>query len=132
MPIQAGTFQLPSGARAVRADCTGTVTREDADVWLRQVQPGGPFHGLPALVIALQLDRTTPEARGVYVQLRNSAPGDERWIAVVVTNPVLRVTVNFVMRITRKRKMHVFRTEEEAVRWLDERLHEDAAGQAAP
>jgi len=133
MPIQASIFRLPSGVRAVRADCTGTVTREDAHAWLRQVDLGGPFHGLPVLAIALHLDRMTPEARGAYAALGNSTPGVERWMAVVVNTPVLRVTViNFVMRITKKRKMHVFKTEEEAVRWLDERLHEDAARKPAP
>jgi hypothetical protein len=116
----------------VRADCTGTVTREDAVAWLRQVEPGGPFHGIPVLAVALQLDRLTPEARSVYAKLSNSAPGAERWIALVVTNPVVRVTANFAMRITKKRKMRLFRTEEEAVRWLDEHLRTDAAGKAAP
>jgi hypothetical protein len=131
MPIQASVFRFPSGARGVRADCTGTITKEDASAWLQQVDPGGPFHGLPVLAVALRLDRASPEARGMYAGLGNSAPGAERWIAVVVTNPVLRVTANFVMRITRKRKMRLFRTEEEAVRWLDERLRADA-GKAAP
>jgi len=132
MPIQASAFRLPSGLQGVRADCTGTVTKEEAGAWLRQVAPGGPFHGLPVLAVALQLDRLTPEARGVYAELSNSAPEVERWIAVVVTNPVIRVTANFAMRITKKRKMRLFRTEEEAVRWLDERLRADAAEKAAP
>ena len=132
MPIQAIAFRLPSGAQGVRADCTGTVTKEEAEAWLRQVEPGGPFHGLPVLAVAQRLDRLTADARGVYAKLGNSAPEVERWIAVVVTNSVLRVTANFVMRITKKRKMRLFRTEEEAVRWLDDRLRADAAGKAAP
>jgi hypothetical protein len=132
MPIQASVFRLPSGARGVRADCIGTVTKEEVGAWLRQIDPDGPFHGLPVLAVALQLDRLTPEARGVYAKLSNSIPGIERWIAVVGTNPVIRVTANFVMRITKKRKMRLFRTEEEAVRWLDEHLRADAAEKAAP
>ena len=116
----------------MRAECTGTVTKEEAGAWLRQVDPGGPFHGLPVLAVALQLDRLTPEARRVYAEQSNSAPGVERWVAIVVANPVIRVTANFLMRITKKRKMCLFRTEEEAVRWLDERLRADAAEKAAP
>jgi len=122
MPIQTSAFQLPSGAQGVRADCTGTVDKEDADAWLKQIDPGGPFHGLPQLAVALKLDRVTSEARGVFGRLGDDPGRAKVWMAVVVTNPVIRVTTNFVMRISRNKMMRLFANEEEAVLWLD---HQD-------
>lgn len=132
MPIQASAFRLPSGAQAVRADCIGTVSKEDADAWFQQIDLGGPFHGLPILAIALELDRVTPEARSVFGRRGDGTTRTESWMAVVLTNPVLRVTTNFVMRISRTRRMRLFATQEEAALWLDQRLREDAAGKTAP
>ena len=46
---------------------------------------------------------------------------------MVVTNPVVRVTTNFLMRINKARKQRLFTSEAEAILWLDERAREDAA-----
>jgi len=130
MPIQASAFRLPSGARGVRAVCIGTITREDADTYLQQIALGGSFHGLPILAVTLQIGSIGPGAGGAFVR-RGSERKTESWIAVVVTNPVIRVTTNFVVRISGTKKLRLFATEEEAVLWLDERVREDAAGKAA-
>ncbi|HVE82232.1 MAG TPA: hypothetical protein VND93_05270 [Myxococcales bacterium] len=114
----------------MRADCSGNVTKEDADAWLRQVDPGGPFHGLPILAVTLQLNRVASEARSVFAQ-RGDVAGFKAWMAVVVTNPVIRVTTNFVMRMARNTKQRIFATEQEAILWLDERLREDAVKKEA-
>jgi hypothetical protein len=130
MPIQPSPFKLPSGTRGVRADCTGTISQEDAETWLRQVDRGGAFHGVPILAVALEIDHVTAEARGVFSRRGDSPGRPDVWMAVVVTNPVIRVTTNFVMRLTGNRKMRLFANEGTALRWLDERARE-AAG-AAP
>lgn len=127
MPIQISAFQLPSGAQGVRADCMGTVSKEDAAAWLQQVDPGGAYYGLPILAVTQQLDRVAPEARSMFGRRDHPENEIESWKAVVVSNPVIRVTTNFVIRISRTRKMRLFATEGEAMRWLDERLQEGAA-----
>jgi len=131
MPIQVSAFQLPSGARAVRADCTGTISHEEAEAWMSQGDPGGPFHGVPVLALTLQLDGVTPGARGVFARRRDLTDIDP-WTAVVITNPIIRVATNFVMRVARTKRQRIFATEQEAVLWLDERIRQDASRAARP
>ena len=69
----------------------------------------------------------TADARGLLGG-RGNVSGKEAWTAVVVTNPVIRVTVNFLMRINKNRKLRLFTREAEAIRWLDEQVREGAAG----
>ena len=65
MPIQYSTFQLPGGAQCVRADCSGSVTREEADFLIKQGDPGGPMHGLPILALTQKMASITADARGL-------------------------------------------------------------------
>jgi len=46
---------------------------------------------------------------------------------VGVTNPVLRVTANFIARIQGRKKTRMFSGEPEALQWLDARVREDMA-----
>jgi len=43
-------------------------------------------------------------------------------VAIVVTSPVVRVAANFIMRTSKNPRQRLFSTEEEAIRWLDERI----------
>jgi hypothetical protein len=123
MPIQPSAFRLPSGAGAVRADCSGTISKEDAEAWLAQTDPGGSYHGLPILTVTLDIEHLEHEARRAFARRPNAGDTDS-WIAVVVTN--------LVMRITQNKKQRSFPTEGEAVAWLDERVRTDAARKAGP
>jgi len=62
-------------------------------------------------------------ARAVFAG-RGEIGDREVWTAVVVTNPVIRVTANFIMRIQKQRKTKLFSVEAEALRWLDARTRE--------
>jgi hypothetical protein len=128
MPIQIHGFRLPSGTECVRSYWTGVVDREDAETWRQQVSPGGQFHGFPILGVGLQVDRLTDEARKVLVELGADTTRTKNWIALVLINPVIRVTANFMVRFSKVRKMRLFATEEDAVRWLDERVRSSAGG----
>jgi len=118
--IQVTGFRLPSGSQAVRGEWTGVVDTEDADTWRQEVLPGGRFHGLPILAVGLRVERLTPEARRAFVKIGNHPTRASSWMAVVVVNPVIRVTANFVIRLYKAWKIRLFATEEDAVRWLDE------------
>src|ERR1043165_5297772 len=131
MPILISAFRLPCGAEGVRADCTGEVNAQDAQAWFQQTDPGGAFHLFPIHAVALKLERVTTEARSAFSR-RGDDMKTQAWMAVVVTNPVLRVTPNFSMRISGTRKMRLFGTEEAAVAWLDDRHRQDEAARAAP
>jgi len=131
MPVQLSVFQLPGGARCLREDCAGEVTVEDTRVILQQTDPGGPFHGLPILALTEKMTSVTADARGMIAG-RGDVSGKEVWMAVVMTNPVLRVTINFMMRILKNRKVRLFNREAEAIQWLDERVREDTARGTPP
>jgi hypothetical protein len=126
MPYEISFFQLPCGARGFRMEGSGTFSKEDALATLKLVDPGGELHGLPCVVLTRNVGSISPEARRVY-----STRGElDTWMAVVVTNPVIRVTARFLMRIQKARKTGLFATEEKAIQWLDARVRENTTAKA--
>jgi hypothetical protein len=105
-------------------EVTGAFTLEDAVALVQQLDPGGPFQGLPLLVLTQGMESVSSDARGRLAR-RGEQGGWEPWSAVVATNAIIRVTVNFVARLTRVRRTKLFATEVEALQWLDARVLED-------
>jgi hypothetical protein len=122
MPYEISMFQLPCGSRAAKVDCHGIVTGEEAAELVRQHSPGGPLHGVPTLVLTARMVRESPEARSAFAGRKVT-----EWTAMVMTNPLLRVTTSFIIRVSGSPLLRVFANEQDAVRWLDERAREDAA-----
>ena len=58
---------------------------------------------------------------------QNSGAFTAEWFAIVMTNPVMRVVANFILRVTKTTRRRMFPTEAEAIRWLDERARESGA-----
>jgi len=119
MPYELSTFQLPDGRRCGRVTLLDVVTGEDADAILAHNEPGGSAHGLPALVLGHRMTHLLPEARATFSSARSIAFTTK--MAMVVPNPVLRVTANFILRIRRSKLQRMFKTEAEAVSWLTEK-----------
>jgi hypothetical protein len=131
VPHETTSLQLPCGARIRRIELSGTLSREEVGALVEQMRPGGDLHGMPLLVLLQGVDSFPWDARSTAGQAERA--GAERWEAVVVTNPVLRVTVNFILRIQRMKKTKLFSGEAEALQWLDARIREDlAASPGAP
>jgi len=130
MPVEISTFHLPCGARCVRMDCVGDVDKADADQIMKQVDLGGPLHGLPTLGLTQRMRSLSADARGVFGR-RSDGGAKESWRAVVVTSPLARVASNFLMRVYRLKKHRLFAKEADAVSWLDERVREEAGGGTA-
>src|SRR5262245_57136533 len=128
MPFEISPFQLPCGVRAYRMETIGVFSGQDADSYVKQAEPGGPNHGLPCLVLTQRMESLSSEARG-YFAARGDLGDREMWTAIVVTNPVIRVASNFVMRIQGTRKMKLFSGEAEALQWLDARVREALAAE---
>jgi hypothetical protein len=127
MPYELTTFQLPCGVRAARVTLTGTFTGKEATSLLRQWEPGNLMYGVPSLTLNQELQVLTPEARSVFRNWKD--PSTTEWFALVVTNPVMRVITNFVLRVNGTTRRRLFSDEVEALRWLDERVRETAAAQ---
>lgn len=127
MPYQISTFHLPGGTRCVRTVGAGYITKEDVDYLMDHIGPGRPLYGLPMVVLAQQMEGMAADARRVFVSSGEQHGSDHPWFAVVVSNPVIRVAINFMMRISGASKLKMFPSEPEALQWLDERIREDAA-----
>jgi len=130
MPYVTSFFQLPCGARCSRVNTSGTFSREDGVTLIHDWEPGGPLHGLPALVQTRELASVSAEARGFFAG-RGSFLEEDPWVAVVVTNPVIRVTTNFILRIQKSKTVRLFSGEPEAIQWLDERIRKERAAKAS-
>jgi hypothetical protein len=125
VPHETTFLHLPCGARICRLEVSGALSGEEARTLLEQMQPGGALHGAPFLIVMKEGSSLSSDARGVVGQTGREEM--ELWEAVVVTNPVVRVTVNFVMRIQGRKKTKLFTGEPEALQWLDARIREDMA-----
>lgn len=125
MPYTVTNFTLPCGGRCVRIVGSGHIMKEDADYLMTYIGRGGSVFGVPMLILTQEIKSISSEARSFF-----SAGIDreyQAWCGLVVTSALIRVTTNFLSRITGYRKSKMFSTEEETIRWLDERVREDAS-----
>jgi hypothetical protein len=122
MPYEVTTFTLPCGTLATRADGSGIITGEDASALRTKIDPGGANFGQPLLVLTQQIVKMTSQARELFS--RPNAPGSpQAWCAVVASSPLLRVTVNFLIRVSRSSQViKLFPSERDAIAWMDERV----------
>jgi hypothetical protein len=125
MPYELTTFTLPCGARAGRIKIGATLEVEEARSMMASYAPGSPMYGLPTLVLMEETKELTPESRAFYSSWKE--PSDTEWYALVITNPVMRVSVSFIFRVAKTSRRRLFATEAEAVAWLDERARETRA-----
>jgi hypothetical protein len=131
MPYETTLFQLPCGAQACRLEVSGELALEETREILQTLVSGGRLFGMPLLILSQKLDSITSDARAAIAEAgRHQA---ERWEAAVVTSTVIRVIVNFIMRIQGRKKTKLFTTEAEALQWLDARVREEReAGPGTP
>jgi hypothetical protein len=118
MPYQLSHDKTPAGVPMVRYISSGRILAGEAAELMTQISAGGPFYGLPMLVISMEGVEVTAEARRVFTQRIDDEKGAPT--AIVTTNVVMRVTINFIGRVNRGANMRMFATEAEALRWLDE------------
>jgi hypothetical protein len=126
MPYNITTITLPCGSPCVRLETFGVVSKEDAEEMMKVIGEGGTMFGVPMLIQTERQKSLSSEARSLFSKGFDS--GDQQaWCGVVVTNSLLRVTINFVTRVNGNRKVKMFANEAEAARWLDDRGREDQA-----
>ncbi|HEY8207952.1 MAG TPA: hypothetical protein VIG99_10760 [Myxococcaceae bacterium] len=124
MPLEVTFFHLPCGARCARLNARGIISEEEAVAYLKRVDtPEGDIQGMPVLTCAHEVESVTPGARRLFAT-RNA---EDPWGAMVITNPVLRVAFNFLLRVRGSAKLKLFTAEPEALKWLDDRVREELA-----
>ena len=130
MPVEMTTFELPGGTRCLRMVTIGHFSKEDADAVVQKTDPGGDYAGLPQLILTQQQKSISSEARAIVARRRNLGEF-EPWSAIVVTNPIIRVTTNFLVRIGRNKRVRLFGNEVEAAQWLGEQVEEEKKARKA-
>jgi hypothetical protein len=128
MPIQYSLAQTPRGRTVARSFSRGEVTLEDVHAALRDLAPGGRFHGLPVMRVIDGSATYTPEGRRLLATVQD-ATGP---LAVVAPSIAIRTMLRFVITTTELRAMALggpratpcefFRTEVEALAWIDTQL----------
>src|SRR5262245_27431566 len=121
MPFSITTFQLPCGANAAREELAGVVTGAEAAELVQHHSPGGSPHELPTLVSSLKMKSLDRDGSSAFSNRHVT-----EWTALVMTNPVLRMSASFIIRVTGSPRMRVFADDQEAIRWLDERVRDEA------
>lgn len=117
MPIQTEETQTPKGHLCMRARVSGHVSLADAQNMGAQLQPGQRFHQGRVLSIVEKGTDYSPDARKYFPTLN----GNYARLAVVVTNALLRATINFLTRLSITPDFfRLFSTEAEAMAWLDQ------------
>src|SRR6476646_11833826 len=107
MPYDVSTFTLPCGVQATRADGSGVISKEDADLLMQKINPGGSNYGQPLYVTTARMEKMSPEARSAFsVSPDPNVP--PQWCAVVVTSPLMRVTINFLLRVSGSKTIKMF------------------------
>ena len=130
MPYNVTTFTLPCGAKAIRSVGTGVITKEDAELLMQKIEVGAPYFGLPQLHLTQRMEKMSPEARSLF-SARTKGGVEKVWSAVVGSSPLIRVTVNFLLRMSTSRTTKMFGDEASAIAWLDERAREGLAKPAS-
>jgi hypothetical protein len=130
MPVEMTTFELPGGTRCLRMVTSGHFSKEDADAVVQRTNPGGDYFGLPQLVLTQKQESISSDARRVFAG-RGNVGEFEPWAAIVAPNPIVRVATNFLVRLGKNKRIRMIGTEEEATRWLIERVQEEKAQKAS-
>ena len=117
MPIQIEEGKTPRGKRMMLARVSGKVSLEEAVAMGNQLKPGQPYH--QSLVYCV-VDKSTdyhPAARRHFTTF----DGNYARMATLVTSPLVRAAINFMMRVFgNKADLRMFSTEATALAWLDE------------
>lgn len=117
MPIEIEDGKTPAGKSMMVARVSGVVTLKDADKMGALLQAGQRYKDGLVLSLVEKNVEYEPAARR-HFQTFN---GHYKKLAVVVTSPLVRSAINFMVRLTGKKiPFQMFTDEAEALAWLDQ------------
>jgi hypothetical protein len=124
MPIECEIRKLPTGHEYVYILTSGLATGDEAFALRKVVGAGAPHEGKPMISFIAPGASFSPEARR---NLGTIGEGSTRKknpkVAIVVSNTAVRVTLGFVLRVSKATNfVRLVGTEAEALRWLENEL----------
>jgi hypothetical protein len=107
----------PRGLPYIRLGIEAEIGVAEARDYVARFQPGGDYHGRPILAVVARGVSFDIAARKLLIESRATVP-----TSCVVTAPLARAAVNLMIRgAGLSSKARVFKTEPEALAWLEER-----------
>ncbi|MDX2015494.1 MAG: hypothetical protein SFW67_35205 [Myxococcaceae bacterium] len=102
---------------------SGIATGDEAFALRKVVGAGAPYEGMPIISFIVPGSSFSPEARR---NLGTIGEGSTRKTtpkcAIVVSNTAVRVTLGFVLRVSRSTFVRLVGTEAEALGWLEKEV----------
>jgi hypothetical protein len=117
MPYTLKTEQTPNGLKFTRLHTSGRITETEADALMHELA-GSRYSSQPMLAVTGESTEVTADARRIFttsVGTDGALPS-----AIVTSNAVMRITVNFIGRVNGNHNTRLFSTEREALQWLEQ------------
>lgn len=120
MPIETSELTTRSGHKVLRAVFAGEVTVDEAKRYHARIVPGGEFQHHGHLVQGA-VTGVSSEVKKVLGSVRPDADNPVP-VATLFTSALTRLTASLVMRLSGNENSEAFKTEAEALDWLDQKL----------
>lgn len=117
MPIELKELKTKSGHFVLRTDFVTEVTLADVQKYQQQT-PAGQHDGWGFLVVG----NVTGVSSEVKKALSSRTAKNPMPVALVLASPLMRMTASLVMRVVGTGSSDSFKTEAEALEWLDVQL----------
>lgn len=116
MPIHLSDLKTKSGHRVARAEFVTEVTIDEAGAFMRKTAPGTEYEGVAFLVTG----NVTGISNAVKKALKPEASqGNLAPVAIVLTSAIARMLAGLMIRSSGEARSEYFKTEAEALAWLD-------------
>jgi hypothetical protein len=120
VPIEVSELKTKSGHPVLRANFLSEVTVPEARAYHEQIRPGGKYDGWGHLA-AGNVSGVSNDVRKVLGSQRPD-PLNPPPVAVILSSALARMAASLAMRLSENPNTESFKTEAEAMAWLDERM----------
>jgi hypothetical protein len=129
VPIEVQELKTKSGHPVLRAMFIKEVSVADAEKYHSSLIPGAHYDGWGHLVVG-NVTGVSSEVKKVLSRQKPD-PRNPPPIAIILDSALARMAASLAMRLTENGNSDYFKTEPEALAWLDERMKEYARKAAA-
>ncbi|MFO0599925.1 MAG: hypothetical protein U0228_31740 [Myxococcaceae bacterium] len=131
VPIDVSELKTKSGHPIVRAHFAGEVTVDEARRYHALIATGGKYDDWGHLATG-NITGVSSEVRKVLQAQSPPDPNNPPPVAVVLTSAVVRMAAALTMRLSNNTNTDSFKTEADALAWLDGRMTEYLAKKRPP
>jgi hypothetical protein len=118
VPIEITELKSKSGHEVLRMNFIAEVTLADVEQY-QQRTPDGRYGGWGSLVVGNVTSVSSEVKKKLSSRKRDGASSP---VAIVLASPLMRMAASLAMRVIGSTESEYFKSEAEALAWLDERL----------